>query len=572
MSIEPIKRIVPLPATNWLIHLAVIFLLVGDAAPGINESHYLVKAKHAWDGAFAPGDIFLESTNAHGLFGFVAGAMSIFFTLETVAWLGRLAAWGIAAWAWIKLMQSMAIPTMLSPLLLAGWHLAVTWGNWAGEWAVGGFEAKSLAYPLVIASLAVCICGRWSIGWILLGAATALHCLAGGWAALSIGLVWCLFYKLEAPLRQQFPAIILACAIALIGIVPAASGLTGHAAQGPAQIHTFMRLAHHLSPQLFTLERHLAGAFTLGMLVVVTGVFRCWFSDRLFLSKLDHRHNSFLTMYDDFPQRRRGILMLLQIAWVAVGVATIGIIIDVIIAPGFPAFSASLLRFYWFRWFDIIVPLTWVISLWSVGLGIQASYNSSTEQRRDLDIISLGAGPLIVLGLLSLTLSARFYYHRVSDSIPPADRRLFAPTPNLDTIDRHRVFFDWLAVCNWINNNTPPDSLWLTPRYQQTFKWYAGRAEIYSWKDVPQDNRSVLEWYDRSRTCAQPRDAQGRVRDWTAEELRRLSSRYGFRWVLIDRRFQRSPPLLKLVFPAHDAQSGVSVINSTYAVFYIPHD
>ena len=58
-------------------------------------------------------------------------------------------------------------------------------------------------------------------------------------------------------------------------------------------------------------------------------------------------------------------------------------------------------------------------------------------------------------------------------------------------------YLDWTAACAWIGQNTPADALFITPREQQTFKWYAGRAEVANWKDVPQDARGLIEWKRR---------------------------------------------------------------------------
>src|SRR5690606_37270496 len=65
----------------------------------------------------------------------------------------------------------------------------------------------------------------------------------------------------------------------------------------------------------------------------------------------------------------------------------------------------------------------------------------------------------------------------------------------------------------------------------QTFKWYAQRPEVVTWKDVPQDAESVIEWSRRLT----------RVRRWeqstTQEEsnarFAELRDAYGFHYALI---------------------------------------
>jgi hypothetical protein len=54
-------------------------------------------------------------------------------------------------------------------------------------------------------------------------------------------------------------------------------------------------------------------------------------------------------------------------------------------------------------------------------------------------------------------------------------------------------------VCRWLASNTPANSRCLTPPRQQTFKWYAERSEVVTWKDVPQDAPGLLVWWERLR-------------------------------------------------------------------------
>ena len=55
----------------------------------------------------------------------------------------------------------------------------------------------------------------------------------------------------------------------------------------------------------------------------------------------------------------------------------------------------------------------------------------------------------------------------------------------------------WLAACEWIRDHAPPDAVCLIPRHAQSFKWYAERADVVNWKDVPQDAAGVVEWRRR---------------------------------------------------------------------------
>jgi hypothetical protein len=63
--------------------------------------------------------------------------------------------------------------------------------------------------------------------------------------------------------------------------------------------------------------------------------------------------------------------------------------------------------------------------------------------------------------------------------------------------DKSLAYADWLETCGWIKEHTPPDAVFITPRMSATLRWYAGRAEVGNWKDIPQDSASIVEWWNR---------------------------------------------------------------------------
>jgi hypothetical protein len=97
----------------------------------------------------------------------------------------------------------------------------------------------------------------------------------------------------------------------------------------------------------------------------------------------------------------------------------------------------------------------------------------------------------------------------------------------------------WAAMCEWVRNNTPRDAVFLVPRHAQTFKWRAERAEVASFKDVPQDAAGLVEWSKRMAELHQvgwwadgtPQFGRS-VADMGATRLRELASRYGASYAL----------------------------------------
>ncbi len=141
-----------------------------------------------------------------------------------------------------------------------------------------------------------------------------------------------------------------------------------------------------------------------------------------------------------------------------------------------PKTPASLLRFYWFRWNDVAFPIVIVMLLahWCL-----APIESGWRQ-------NLAWVLLLIPSSLWLADRTLIQWNQV---IPEADCRSLL-MPNENEGQELKTYQDWMAVCGWIQANTPEDALFITPRYQQSFVWYSQRAEVVNWKNVPQDATS----------------------------------------------------------------------------------
>ncbi len=170
--------------------LVVLFfgLFSGQLPPDVNESHYLAKAKHFWNPDWCPGDLFLGSAFSHWFFYLTTGWLTKWMSLSAFAWTGRILTWTLLAIAWNRLSRALVpkfgfsfLSATLFVLLNDRFHLA-------GEWVVGGFESKGIAYALVLLAIEQMIRGNWWRVWPLAGAASAFHILVGGWAVLVLVL------------------------------------------------------------------------------------------------------------------------------------------------------------------------------------------------------------------------------------------------------------------------------------------------------------------------------------------------------------------------------------------------
>lgn len=560
------------PWLDWLGVIAIFFVYAGGHVPGVNEPHYWTKATHFWNPKFGAGDLFLESGDAHWLFFATFGALTMWLPLHWAVWVGRFVSWGLlsAGWTWMARMvfchsdndspsnsqgssligpPRALIATCWSALWLAGLH----WGHWAGEWVVGGCEAKVIAYAAVFAAIGFAIGRRWTTAWVFIGIAGAFHVITGAWIGLCFLIVsWWMDAQRNqfmTWLRMHLPGLVVCGLLALVGVIPALIidfGVDSSVAVESALYQVYTRLGHHLSPTHFAVFRWQSFGIELAIGILVFWIAR------------QSTHRPIEGLQIELPATHRwprGLSFVIGCALFALAVATIGLAIDLTVGLAAPRMAAKVLRFYWFRWNDVALPMA--ISAVCVGLSYGAIVCVRERWQTQVSAaIGTGIAVLLLLGFR--------FDENYNEQIPYGERANL--TSRFDTAeDQMKQYHDWLRVCRWIRENTPNDSLWLTPRRQQSFKWQTGRAELVSWKDMPQDANSLVEWSKRVDACFKY-DAEKILQPWTTEQLWEFHRTYGVRYVLLDRRtVNQRPPLLSIVYPEQ------SDMNDSFAVFEFPN-
>lgn len=531
-----------------LIEVLLIFvcfaLFAGQLPPDVNESHYLTKTKHFWNPDWCPDDIFLGSSFAHWLFYFTTGWITKFMPLTAVAWIGRIFTWMLLAFAWRRLSWSLiqvrwvAVVSAIFFLLLNDrFHLA-------GEWVVGGFEAKGIAYYFVLMALGSMIKRDWIWVWPFLGAASAFHVLVGGWSFLAAMFAWIASTrasenKKSGESTEQITAQLLplaaGIALALIGAIPpllADRSAPPEIAIAARSIYVNHRIAHHLTFDAFP-------ALNVARFVLVI-VF--WY---LLSRWLAFRWES---MY-----RKMRPLFLFGLGSLVIsfgGLLLSGLAED---NDRLGQISEGLLRFYWFRLADFAVPAAAALASCAV-----VCYWLITDRRVSTRISSL----VFVACIVAAT--GLVVYEKNQDPRPRADRRSL-PSYEGDSVRTLDTYNNWRKACLWIAENTPADAMFITPHEQQTFKWYAGRAEVVSWKDIPQDSNGILDWSQRLIELYEPqRRYENGLMSYSDEQLRLFAKKYGADYLMVPQRhvdLAAVPTTLKQVYPA-DPES-----KSTYVVF-----
>ncbi len=487
----------------------LFFVAAASPPPDVNEVHYLSMARHHWDPTWCPGDAFLDSTAAHGAFYSLFGWLTRWLSLTATAWLGRILTWLALAWAWQRLSRALRWRTLETVAAAALFVTLQRWGQMAGEWILGGFEAKGLAYALVILALESLVRARWNRVWVLLGLAAAFHVLVGGWAMVAAVLAYAWSRSERPNVASMLPALACSFLLSLLGLLPALWlnwQVDAETVRQANRIYVFERLPHHLLLHRFSpylIARH-------AVLLAAT----VWLV----------RSRS----WNDSQQR------LMRLVFGAVAIACGGLLLE-LVTIRHPDWAASLLRFYWFRLSDVMLPL---------GATVVAVVFLREEMQ---------SRPRVALGLTSLAVVlvavdfGQLVWHRYRDPRPRAVAQSM-PTDESLARRRHR-YQEWQRVCAWIAENTQPDAVLLTPRYQQSLRWYAERAEVVNWKDVPQDARGIVEWW-RRMTDIYPRSLvwQGLVGHGESG-LQDLARRYDFDHVLLDRTRSKMPLGFPRLFP-----------------------
>ena len=452
--------------------LFALFAAWRSPVPGVNEPHYLCKAKHFWNPGWCARDLFLGSANAHWMFYATFGSLTRVLSLEPVAWIGRVFVLGGLALAWVRLaglFLKNPFSLLASACLFVG--LQAT-GNLSGEWLLGGVEAKGVAYVALLLAIAAACRRSFREAGVETGVAISFHPVIGIWGLISLVAAFvagrCMDLISRAPPVQADArsqgctrrlqlgprswhsalapaALCLACS--LPGLIPAVALL----AQAPSrdeqrwadELQVFDRLNHHLDPAQFSRSAYRMYA---GLLAV-------WLA--LGLAGDKDAAQKFLTRF---------ILATLAITLV-------GLVV------GFKLRSAGMMKFYPFRLFDIFLPMAVAL----LAAGALERVASSTSVKRGWRIVARVAGP--VLAVTALTWS-------------------FLPQGRIQNAAgwRPRNWSEFVDVCRWIDRHVPADALCLTPRYNVGFKWYAQRAEYVTWKDCPQDATGILEWKRRLDT------------------------------------------------------------------------
>lgn len=451
-----------------VVALALVFLvysLARSPIPGINESHYLCKARHFWQPDWCRGDLFLESANPHAVFYAVFGWLTTRLSLDQAALFIRMGQSLLLSLGWISLGARCTgswARTLGSAILFL---LLQATGTLSGEWMVGGAESKVWSYGFLMLAASGLLEGRLGLSGLMAGLAVSFHPVVGCWgvACAAFAVIvqrygpWyqhdCLPSKpVDASTvtwASLVTGIILFMLAALPGLIPAVQSLQAPSAEIASEadfLQVAERLPHHLDPLTFSIRAWRDYA----LLLIIWGLVR---------------------------SRYRPTRALLAVE-LAMGAALLIAIAGLVAAWGPRPIKAmswwqvrvKILKLYPFRLCDMLIPITLV---WTVigPLIPRSAEIPSTKFRR-------GVLSACGLGLLAVALF-----------VSGQDRNFQDQPPNVKA--------DWLSACHWIRENTPQSASLYATNDNWSLRWYAERPEYFHFKDCPQDAANILEWHRR---------------------------------------------------------------------------
>lgn len=230
-------------AASAAVFVAILVLFLHPI--GGNELVYLPAARHFWQPEYLLNDwTFAGSGSEHFLFNAIVGGAMTILSMEVVGWIGRILVWGFLAHGLVRLGRVFGLPPMTAALAVILW-LFLGQSVVGGEWMLPGFEAKTVAYVLLVYALLGAVESRVITAAILTGFCFSFHPSVGLQGGFALGVM-----VLAAGDRVQtfrFAGVAALCALpGLIPVLPLL-GATTHA-DNQWQFLALVRMPWHLNP------------------------------------------------------------------------------------------------------------------------------------------------------------------------------------------------------------------------------------------------------------------------------------------------------------------------------------
>ncbi len=168
-----------------LLVLAVTLLLYGWPVPRLSEELYLPLVRRTADASYMRGDwTFAGNFSEHWVFDHLFAPFAGVLSVNGFGWLGRLVFWPLLGTLLIRLGTRFGLGVWAATGAICLWLL----GNqslFGGEWILGTFEAKTVAYVCFLGAVLAITKHRIPLGLALLGLTVTFHPAVGLWSVFA---------------------------------------------------------------------------------------------------------------------------------------------------------------------------------------------------------------------------------------------------------------------------------------------------------------------------------------------------------------------------------------------------
>ncbi|MBF2083525.1 DUF6798 domain-containing protein [Thermoleptolyngbya sp. C42_A2020_037] len=447
-------------------------LLVGNMGQ-VNETNILPFARQQVNPNWLPQDWYLNQPPGYRVpFIAIFGRMADAWGFLPTSIIGRLLGYtGLSAGlVFLSRRIGLSLPLLLLSMILFLYvntglsGASGAQGTVSREWLFGGIEPKIPAYTCILFALGLLLAGRIVLAGLLLGVATSFHTLVGGWAFLA-AIAWLVLWRrdLLRNLGNVLKMLALYAVGAVFSIRPVLQQLTMQTPEGrfsESFVYVFIRTPHHLNPLSWDggwwLKPVTLLAIALGSAILLHRIAQ----QRRQLHTPHHRARMGLTAF-----------LLCSLIPFAAG----------LLAAPFDT-EGEFLQYYPFRFGDIMLPLNACLlgcCALEQAMGRRSLSGSTGQAAKRLRRVSLW-----IVAAVCAAQSVVFVQQAIAlQDFPSRAQR----------IDR-----DGKELCEWIQQNTPRDAIFVTPPVElDNFHWLAERATIAKFKLVPPASVGIPEWIDR---------------------------------------------------------------------------
>jgi len=447
-----------------------------------NELESFIYTKHWLDPTFIRNDWRLDQSPGPRVpFMAVLTPLLMFLRVEQAVIVGMLLGFALVSIAAALFFLRIRL-SLIEGVVVVAAHLALGQSLAADEWLFGPFESKVVAYVCVLTALSTGSTMLVGAG-ALLGFATTMHPLVGGWSTLFFAAA--AWGTQVGTASQRWRAIAAWLLFASPGIVATLISFEGTAtALGdgitPEWIYVRFRDAHHLDAVYFLssmVKRSRVGLAILGALF-------CFALPR-------------------FVNRGDPLLLIGRFFQAAMVPFVAGVVLSFV--PGAELF----LQLYPFRVADGLG----ILLLLSMALALTKAHLQSRKSRIVFRLIVVAVGLAVAV------------------TLPDPPRHGETPPPGFNEIAR------------WVKAHTPPDEpVLVSPRMTFAGYWLE-RPVVVLFKFPPHRGRAVSEWYERiidfcggarpnQRSSDASREVHERFMSMSAQAYQLLGTKYGARYLV----------------------------------------